>query len=370
MFEAGGARAVAQGRVDISETIRKPLVEVIERHTERKVVGFMSSSQQDPDLLSFIFVLDTSPLLEVIEGDGEGETNATAADAAGPRWGPRIVVQASVKNSTPILDSGAPVSAVRVCPAVRGAVAIRLPGAGGAQSAEEDARASAGVGIAARLRVDDEDAAATVLGDRRGDAAEEDFRQAGPAARPDHDSAGVELIPDRDNPLPGARCDLDPRLGGGTCIAERVAGSSTISPPRPAKAIFSNGSRTVRTYAISTGRLAATGRTSPDSDGVAKNRRCRAVARDLVGAHGEDRAVAEDHATAELVDDAVVPRLPDIVERDHAGLVVDRSVQRGVDVDEECFVAPKVAAREIYLNGGATASGAPRTAAQSASRSP
>jgi uncharacterized protein YbcI len=67
MFVAGGSRGVAQGRVDISETIRAPLTEVIERHTGREVVGFMSSSQQDPDFLSFIFVLDTSPLLEVAE---------------------------------------------------------------------------------------------------------------------------------------------------------------------------------------------------------------------------------------------------------------------------------------------------------------
>jgi uncharacterized protein YbcI len=72
MFEAGGARSVAQSRVDISETIRGPLIEVIEGHTDRKVVGFMSSSQQHPDLLSFVFILDTSPLLEVIEGDAEG----------------------------------------------------------------------------------------------------------------------------------------------------------------------------------------------------------------------------------------------------------------------------------------------------------
>lgn len=72
MFEAGGSRTVAQGRVDISETIRGPLIEVIERHAGRKVVGFMSSSQQNPDLLSFVFVLDTSTLLEVIDGDGEG----------------------------------------------------------------------------------------------------------------------------------------------------------------------------------------------------------------------------------------------------------------------------------------------------------
>ncbi|HWA54765.1 MAG TPA: Na-translocating system protein MpsC family protein [Solirubrobacterales bacterium] len=63
MFQAGGARGVAQGRVDMSETIRAPLIEVIERHTSRTVVGFMSSSQQGPDLLSFVFVLDTSPLV-------------------------------------------------------------------------------------------------------------------------------------------------------------------------------------------------------------------------------------------------------------------------------------------------------------------
>jgi uncharacterized protein YbcI len=71
MFAAGGSRGVAQSRVDMSETIRDPLIKVIERHSGRKVVGFMSSSQQDPDLLSFVFVLDTSPLLEVVEEDGE-----------------------------------------------------------------------------------------------------------------------------------------------------------------------------------------------------------------------------------------------------------------------------------------------------------
>lgn len=71
MFGAGGSRGVAQGRVDISETIRGPLIEVIEHHTGRKVAGFMSSSQQHPDLLCFVFVLDTSPLLGAIDGDEE-----------------------------------------------------------------------------------------------------------------------------------------------------------------------------------------------------------------------------------------------------------------------------------------------------------
>lgn len=71
MFGAGGSRGVAQGRVDIAETIRGPLIEVIERHTDRKVVGFMPGSQQHPDLLCFVFVLDTSPLLDMNDGDGK-----------------------------------------------------------------------------------------------------------------------------------------------------------------------------------------------------------------------------------------------------------------------------------------------------------
>ena len=64
MFDAGGSRAVAQSRVDMSETIRGPLIEVIERHTGRKVVGFMSGNQQDPDMICEVFVLAPSDLAD------------------------------------------------------------------------------------------------------------------------------------------------------------------------------------------------------------------------------------------------------------------------------------------------------------------
>jgi len=70
MFEGGAERAVAQGRVDLTELIRAPLIEVIERNLGRKVAGFMSSSVQHPDLLALVFVLDSSPLLELVEGEG------------------------------------------------------------------------------------------------------------------------------------------------------------------------------------------------------------------------------------------------------------------------------------------------------------
>lgn len=72
MFQAGAGRGVAQARVDMSQAIRGPLIEVIERHTGRQVAGFMSSSQQSPDLLSFVFVLDTSSLLVASDGDADG----------------------------------------------------------------------------------------------------------------------------------------------------------------------------------------------------------------------------------------------------------------------------------------------------------
>lgn len=71
MEKGGQQRAVAQGRVDVSETIRATLIAIVERTIGRKVVGFMSSSQQDPELISYVFVLETSPLLTTHEVQGE-----------------------------------------------------------------------------------------------------------------------------------------------------------------------------------------------------------------------------------------------------------------------------------------------------------
>ena len=69
MAEGGLQRAVAQGRVDLSEAISAKLVAIVERTLGRKVLGFMSSSQQDPDLLSYVFVCETFPLLARPDGD-------------------------------------------------------------------------------------------------------------------------------------------------------------------------------------------------------------------------------------------------------------------------------------------------------------
>ena len=64
-LRAGGEEdAVAEQRVKQSEAIREQLTAVIEAETSRKVIGYMSSSQQDPSLLCHVFVLDSSNLLD------------------------------------------------------------------------------------------------------------------------------------------------------------------------------------------------------------------------------------------------------------------------------------------------------------------
>lgn len=48
MADGGEQRAVAQGRVDMSELIRGPLMAVVERSTGRKVVGFCRAASRTP----------------------------------------------------------------------------------------------------------------------------------------------------------------------------------------------------------------------------------------------------------------------------------------------------------------------------------
>ena len=64
-MEAGGEeKAVAQQRVRSAEAIHDELVSVVEVATERKVIGYMSSSRQEPSLLSHVFVLEPTDLLD------------------------------------------------------------------------------------------------------------------------------------------------------------------------------------------------------------------------------------------------------------------------------------------------------------------
>jgi uncharacterized protein YbcI len=64
LLDEGRGEAVIQQRMEFQDVMRSRFEEVIERSTGRKVIGFMSGNQQDPDLMCEVFILAGSDLLE------------------------------------------------------------------------------------------------------------------------------------------------------------------------------------------------------------------------------------------------------------------------------------------------------------------
>lgn len=61
--DGGRGSAVIEQRMAFQELMRERFEEVIERATGRKVIGFMSGNQQDPDMMCEVFVLDPTDLV-------------------------------------------------------------------------------------------------------------------------------------------------------------------------------------------------------------------------------------------------------------------------------------------------------------------
>jgi uncharacterized protein YbcI len=73
LLEGGRTAAVIQQRMEFQEVMRDRFVAVIEDATGRRVVGFMSGNQQDPDMICEVFVLAPTELVDSDElppGDG------------------------------------------------------------------------------------------------------------------------------------------------------------------------------------------------------------------------------------------------------------------------------------------------------------
>jgi uncharacterized protein YbcI len=64
LLEGGRGHAVLTQRVEFQEVMRDRFIAVVEQATGRRVVGFMASSQQDPDMLCEVFVLSPTDLME------------------------------------------------------------------------------------------------------------------------------------------------------------------------------------------------------------------------------------------------------------------------------------------------------------------
>ncbi len=61
--DGGRGSAVIEQRMEFQELMRERFEAVIEAATGRRVIGFMSGNQQDPDLMCEVFVLDPTDLV-------------------------------------------------------------------------------------------------------------------------------------------------------------------------------------------------------------------------------------------------------------------------------------------------------------------
>ena len=64
LLEGGRGSAVIHQRMEFQELMRERFEAVIEAATGRKVIGFMSGNQQDPDIMSEVFILAPTDLVD------------------------------------------------------------------------------------------------------------------------------------------------------------------------------------------------------------------------------------------------------------------------------------------------------------------
>jgi len=64
LLEGGRGSAVILQRMEFQELMRERFANVIELATGRHVIGFMSGNQQDPDIMSELFILAPTDLVD------------------------------------------------------------------------------------------------------------------------------------------------------------------------------------------------------------------------------------------------------------------------------------------------------------------
>jgi uncharacterized protein YbcI len=64
LLDGGRGQAVIQQRMEFQEVMRLRFAEVIEAATGKRVIGFMSGNQQDPDLMCEVFILAPTDLID------------------------------------------------------------------------------------------------------------------------------------------------------------------------------------------------------------------------------------------------------------------------------------------------------------------
>jgi uncharacterized protein YbcI len=76
LLDGGRGQAVIQQRMEFQDLMRDRFAKVIEGATGKRVIGFMSGNQQDPDLMCEVFILAPTDLVEDHEVPGGGTSDA------------------------------------------------------------------------------------------------------------------------------------------------------------------------------------------------------------------------------------------------------------------------------------------------------
>jgi uncharacterized protein YbcI len=76
LLEGGRGSAVIQQRMEFQELMRERFEAVIEGATGRPVIGFMSGNQQAPDIMSEVFILAPTDLVDDHEVPGRRSSSA------------------------------------------------------------------------------------------------------------------------------------------------------------------------------------------------------------------------------------------------------------------------------------------------------
>jgi len=64
LLAGGRGQAVIQQRMEFQEVMRERFAKVIEDATAKRVIGFMSGNQQDPDMMCEVFILAPTDLVD------------------------------------------------------------------------------------------------------------------------------------------------------------------------------------------------------------------------------------------------------------------------------------------------------------------
>jgi len=67
LLEGGRGSSVIRQRIDFQDLMRGRFEAVIEEATGRRVIGFMSGNQQDPDMMCEVFILAPTDLVDAEE---------------------------------------------------------------------------------------------------------------------------------------------------------------------------------------------------------------------------------------------------------------------------------------------------------------